>query len=87
MSRVRNRAGADYLEGGARRDHRVSPRLVAAAVLGGLLILFAALNSQSVRIHWLFTTTQVPLILVIVACGLIGAAIASLFAWRRRGRR
>lgn len=80
MSKGRNRAGTGYLAGGARREHRVSARVVAAAVLGALLILFAALNSQSVRIHWIFATTQVPLILVIIACGLIGAAIASLFA-------
>jgi uncharacterized integral membrane protein len=60
--------------------------MVAAAVLGALLALFAALNSQTVRIHWIVTTSHVPLIVVILVCGLIGAAIAWLIAWRRRAR-
>ena len=50
-------------------------------------MLFAALNSQTVRIHWIVTTTHVPMIAVIIACGLIGAAVAWLLGWRRRARR
>lgn len=64
----------------------MSGRVVAAAVLGGLLVLFAVLNSQTVRVHWIVTTTHVPLIVVIAACGLIGAAIVWLFGRRRRRR-
>jgi uncharacterized integral membrane protein len=58
--------------------------MLAAAVLGALLALFAAFNSQTVRVHWIFTTTHVPLIVVIVACGLIGAAVMWLVGRRRR---
>jgi uncharacterized integral membrane protein len=70
----------------ATSDHRVSPRAVIAAVLGGLVVLFAAVNSQSVTIHWVVTTTQTPLIVVIVGCGLIGFAVGWLLA-RRAARR
>jgi uncharacterized integral membrane protein len=52
--------------------------------LGALLTLFAVLNSQSVRIHWIVTTTHVPMIVVIVVCGLVGAIVALLIARRRR---
>lgn len=59
--------------------------MLGAAALGALLALFAALNSQSVRIHWIVTTTDVPMIVVIVGCGLIGAIVSWLVARRRRG--
>jgi uncharacterized integral membrane protein len=83
VTTVRNHVGSDHLEG-ARRDRKGTARLIAALVLGALLTLFAVLNSQSVRIHWIVTTTDVPMIVVIVACGLIGAIVAWLIARRRR---
>ena len=63
-----------------------SPRTVVAAVLGGLVVLFAAVNSQTVTIHWIVTTTDTPLIVVIAGCGLIGFAVGWLIA-RRTARR
>jgi uncharacterized integral membrane protein len=84
MSTLRNRAGSENLPSGTRGDRHVTARMVAAALLGALLTLFAVLNSQTVRIHWIVTTTNAPMIVVIVACGLVGAAIAWLVAWRRR---
>lgn len=86
MSTMRNRTEAEKRSRDVRRDRRATARTVAAAVLGVLLTLFAVLNSQTVRVHWVVTTTDVPLIVVIAVCGLIGAAIAWLFVWRRRAR-
>lgn len=67
-------------------DRKSRQRLIAVVVLGGLLVLFAALNSQNVRIHWLFSTTNSPLIVVIVISALIGGLIGWAIA-RRRARR
>ena len=67
----------------AKRDRKASTRLVAAAVLGGLLVLFSVLNSQTVRIHWIVTTSDVPLIVVILGCGLIGFALGWLVTRHR----
>jgi uncharacterized integral membrane protein len=67
----------------AKRDRKASARVVAAAVLGGLLVLFSVLNSQTVRIHWIVTTSDVPLIVVILGCGLIGFALGWLIARHR----
>jgi len=75
-------AGAP-LTGGARR--RGNPTLLAAGILGVVLIVFAVLNSQTVKIHWIITTTRSPLILVIVVAGLLGFAIG-WFVSRRRAR-
>jgi uncharacterized integral membrane protein len=83
MTTVHDQAGSEDREG-ARQDRKATARLVAAVVLGALLALFAVLNSQSVRIHWIVTTTDVPMIVVIVACGLIGAGVSWLIARRRR---
>jgi uncharacterized integral membrane protein len=60
--------------------------MITAVVLGVLLVLFAAVNSQPVTIHWIVTTSQTPLIVVIVGCGLIGFAAGWLFARRRASR-
>lgn len=85
MTTVHNQAKPSGLPG-ARRDRKATARLLAATLLGALLTLFAVLNSQSVRIHWIVTTTSVPMIVVIVGCGLIGAIVSWLIARRRRER-
>jgi uncharacterized integral membrane protein len=82
LTTVHNQVHSDEL-GGARRDRKATARLLAATVLGALLTLFAVLNSQSVRVHWIVTTTHVPMIVVIVGCGLIGAGVSWLIARRR----
>jgi uncharacterized integral membrane protein len=64
-----------------------SGRTILALSLGGVVVLFAALNSQSVTIHWLLTTTETPLIGVIAGCGLLGFAVGWLLGRRAAGRR
>jgi uncharacterized integral membrane protein len=75
-----------HSERAAGSQRKLSPRTLIAVVLGGLLVLFAALNSQTVTIHWIVGTTQTPLIAVIVGCGLIGLAVGWLLARRRAAR-
>lgn len=60
--------------------------MITAVVLGVLIVLFAAVNSQTVTIHWIVTTTQTPMIVVIAGCGLVGFAVGYLFARRRASR-
>jgi uncharacterized integral membrane protein len=67
----------------ARASGKPSSRTITAIVLGVLIVLFAAVNSQSVTIHWIVTTSQTPLIVVIVGCGLVGFAAGYLVARRR----
>lgn len=83
MTTVHDHADAEHVDG-ARPQWRETGRLLAALVLGVLLALFAVLNSQSVRIHWIVTTTRLPMIVVIVGCGLIGAICSWLIARHRR---
>jgi uncharacterized integral membrane protein len=57
--------------------------MITAVVLVVLIALFAVVNSQEVTIHWIVTTSQTPLIVVIAGCGLVGFAAGWMFARRR----
>jgi uncharacterized integral membrane protein len=67
---------------GSRKD---SSRLIAAAILGGLAVVFAVINRHEVKVNWLLGTWETPLIVVIGVSFLAGAAIGA-FASRRRYR-
>ncbi len=51
-----------------------------------LLIVFAILNSQTVRMHWIVGTTDMPLFMVILIFALIGIVIGYFVGRRPRGR-
>ena len=58
-------------------------------VLGALVliaVLFAILNLDEVKVHLIFSSRKVPLIFVIVASLLVGAAIDRLLVRRTRRR-
>jgi uncharacterized integral membrane protein len=65
----------------SKRDRSSNGWFVAAGVAVGLLIWFAVDNRASVHVHFWVTTVRGPLIIVIVAAGLLGALTVSL--WRR----
>lgn len=65
---------------------RERARKIASLVLIALAIAFAVLNLDEVRVHWIVTTTQTPLIIVIVVSFLAGAALMWLIN-RQRGQR
>jgi uncharacterized integral membrane protein len=67
------------------RSRKDSSRLIAAAILGGLAVVFAVINRHEVKVNWLLGTWETPLIVVIGVSFLAGAAIGA-FASRRRYR-
>jgi uncharacterized integral membrane protein len=68
-------------------QRKLAPRTIIAAAAGGLIVLFALVNSQTVTIHWVVTTTQTPLIVVIAVCGVLGFATGWLMARRSAQRK
>ena len=72
--------------GAAPARNKPSPKAITAAVLVVLIVLFAVANSQTATIHWIVTTTQTPMIVVIAGCGLVGFAAGWMFARRRASR-
>jgi len=77
-----SRPPAPPTERGERR-----PVLLAGAILGGLVAVFAVLNSQRVEVNWIVSSTRTPLIVVIVVFLLIGYGAGVVASRRRPGGR
>ena len=74
-------------ESSPQPKRKISPRSLAPAALGGVLVLFAVFNRQTVSIHWIVSSTRTPLIVVIAGCALLGFAVGWLAHWRSTTRR
>jgi len=79
-------ASAGSSEATDERSRRERARRLAIAILATVSFVFAALNFDSVKVHLLFATVTMPLVVVIAACLLIGGLIGA-YAGRRRRRR
>jgi uncharacterized integral membrane protein len=79
---TRRTSGGTPPKSGSRKDRS---RLIAAAILGGLAVVFAVINRHEVKVNWLLGTWETPLIVVIGVSFLAGGAIGA-FASRRRYR-
>jgi uncharacterized integral membrane protein len=55
-------------------------------VLAVLITLFAVLNVDSVKVHWIFGTSSAPLIIVIVISLLVGVVLTYIADRRARKR-
>jgi uncharacterized integral membrane protein len=67
-------------------SRREGARLIAAAIIAALLAAFAVLNFNDVKVHWIITTGQTPLIIVIVVAFVLGIVIDRLLVVRSRRR-
>jgi uncharacterized integral membrane protein len=67
------------------RRHR--RRLIAAGVTGAVVVVFAVINLNDVKVHWLIATGQTPLIVVIVLAFLLGILADRLLLARAKRRR
>ena len=68
-------------------DRRRQQRLIAAGVIGALVVVFAVINLNDVKVHWLIATGQTPLIVVIVLAFLLGIVADRLLLARARRKR
>jgi len=59
---------------------------IAVGLLVVLIVVFAVLNSQSVRMHWIVTTTDTPLFVILVLFAFFGLVIGYIVGRRPRGR-
>ena len=65
----------------------VTPGRVVAVLVVVLIVIFAILNSQSVRMHWIVTTTTMPLFVVMIIFAALGMLLGYILGTRPRGRR
>jgi uncharacterized integral membrane protein len=84
-SELVDRTSADQ-QAVVKADRRHRARLVAAAIIGGVVAAFALLNLDDVKVHWLVASGQTPLILVIVVAFVLGIAVDRLVIFRAKRR-
>ncbi len=70
-----------------RRTRAERLRLALAALLGGLVVAFALLNTAEVEVDWIFGTFNTPLIVVIIVSLLAGVLLGLAPTLRGRPRR
>ena len=68
------------------RSRRELTRRVGLVVIAVLATLFAVLNVDEVKVHWIIGSGRAPLIIVIVISLLVGVLLTYI-AERRSGRR
>jgi uncharacterized integral membrane protein len=68
------------------RSRREQTRTAALVILAILITLFAVLNFDEVKVHWIFGSGRAPLIIVIVISLLVGVVLTH-FAERRTAKR
>jgi uncharacterized integral membrane protein len=62
-------------------------RTIAAAIIGAVVAIFAVLNLGNVKVHWLVTSGQTPLILVIAISFALGMGVDRLLVVRAARKR
>ena len=65
-----------------KRGRAEKLRLALAFGLGALAVVFAVLNLEEVRVHWIVGVWTTPLIIVIAVCLLLGGLIGAVLARR-----
>jgi uncharacterized integral membrane protein len=70
-----------------KRSSREETRLAAAVVMAGLGTAFALLNLDHAKINYVFGTGHPRMIIVIVACLVLGAAIGWIAGRRQMSRK
>ena len=78
---------ADVRSGPTGVERRDRARLIAAAIVGALITVFAVVNLNDVKVHWVFATGQTPLIVVIGIAFVLGVMVDRLVIRARRKRR
>lgn len=71
----------------ARRGRGERARLAAGAVALVAGTAFTLSNTQKVKIDWIVTTTETPLVIALVAALLLGALLGAAAVRQRRRRR
>ena len=69
------------------QTRQIQPRLIVAAVIGVLLLWFAIVNRQRVKIDFILFERESRLIYIIISAAVLGAIAGALLRHRRRERR
>ncbi len=67
----------------SKADRRERNRRIAALVVGVLIVLFAVVNTDDVKVNWIVASSTTPLIIVIAVSFVLGLAGGYLLRGRR----
>jgi uncharacterized integral membrane protein len=70
-----------------RQTRQIQPRLIIAGVIGVLLLWFAIVNRQRVKIDFILFERESRLIYIIIGAAVLGAIAGALVRRRREHRR
>lgn len=66
-----------------KADRKERNRRIAALVVGVIIVVFAIVNTDKVKVDWIVTSSSTPLIIVIAVSFLLGLAVGYLVRGRR----
>ncbi|WP_099221831.1 LapA family protein [Listeria costaricensis] len=69
---------------GQNPKRKIPVKLIISALLVILIIVFAAVNAENVRVNFIFGYAEFPLVLIILGSALIGALIMLGFSYFKR---
>ncbi len=72
---------------GKQEGRKLSPRAIAAIVLGVLVLVFALLNLEDASIDFGFSSVTMPLVFVIAVVAAMGFGAGLLFSRHREKQR
>ena len=67
----------------SKADRKERNRRIAALVVGVLIVVFAVVNTDKVKVDWIVTSSSTPLIIVIAVSFVLGLAGGYLLRGRR----
>lgn len=74
--------GAGSAEPGAKTPVTQQIGRIVVGALAALFVVFAVFNRQDVVVDWIFTTTETPLIVVLVGTFVLGVLVGVALLWR-----
>jgi len=80
------RSRAADLESGGKPRRKITLAQIGFLIALALMIVFAVVNLDKVRVNWIFGTWNTPLILALAVAFVLGAG-AGVLAVRQRGAR
>jgi uncharacterized integral membrane protein len=67
----------------SKADRKERTRRIAALVVGVVIVIFAVVNTDKVKVDWIVTSSSTPLIIVIAVSFVLGLAGGYLLRGRR----
>ena len=76
-----------HAPGGGKPRRKITPAQIGFLIALALMIVFAVVNLDKVRVNWIFGTWNTPLILALGVAFVLGAGVGALAVRQRTSRK